>query len=116
MLNQESLSALAHFVLFLPVLQALREHFPDVHLALAGYPHAMRLARETGWVDETHSLDDPRFARLFAVDAQLGEEDRQFFAGWSLVVHYLHDPEDTVRDNLETTGCCLMDREGISVD
>ena len=96
--------ALGDFVLTLPVLQALREEFPGTPIALGAYSWGRTLADMTGWVDETHSLDHPRFARLFALRPAWTDEDRDWWRKWSLVLHFLHDPEGSIPQNLEDEG------------
>lgn len=96
--------ALGDFILFLPVLQLLREEFPDAHITLGGYGPARTLGAASGYVDETLSLDDPLFARLFSFRPDWSGSDRTFWRQWPLVINYLYDPEGSVQANLEGEG------------
>jgi len=96
--------ALGDFVLFLPVLQSLREEFPDAHITLAGYGPARSLGAASGYVDATLTLDDPMFARLFSFRPEWSGSDRAHWKQWPLVINYLFDPEGSVHANLEGEG------------
>lgn len=88
--------ALGDFILTLPVLAALRSHFPGVRLELLAYPRYGALAQAAGLADAVASVESPAFARFFVPDAR---PDR-WFARFQLVVSYLHDPGGVLRANI----------------
>lgn len=96
--------AIGDFIMTLPVLQALREHWPEAHLELVGYPHIARLAVAAGLVDRLRSLDEVAMARFFADRPEFSDEQRAFISSFHVVLSYLHDPEGLVRENLLRAG------------
>ena len=100
--------AIGDFIVTLPVISALRERWPDGHLELIGYPHAGRLAMEAGLINRFRSLDEARVARLFAWNMVVDEHDQQYFASFDIVINFLHDPGDTLPENLKRLGVRLL--------
>jgi heptosyltransferase-2 len=96
--------AIGDFVLTLPVLQALREQWPDSHIEVAGYPHIAILAQAGGWADRIVSLHSAHFARFYSLRPALGEELAGYVRSFDLVVSFLHDTDGVVRRNLLSTG------------
>jgi len=92
--------ALGDFILTLPVFAALRANFPDTCLEVLGYPHIAGLALAGGLVDEVLSIEARALAGFFAkggtLDGALGER----FAGASIILSYLYDPDLIFRENV----------------
>ncbi|MBU0676598.1 MAG: glycosyltransferase family 9 protein [Verrucomicrobia bacterium] len=96
--------AIGDFIVTLPVLQALRERWPDCHIELVGYPHVAGLALAAGLVSEVKSLDATGMARFFASKPVFTAEQADYIRSFDLVFTYLHDPDGLVKENLETAG------------
>ncbi len=92
--------AIGDFILTLPVLAALRHHYPDARLAVLGRPHTADLALEGGLADEVRSIEDRRLTGFFVRDGNLHPEFASFFARFDLVVSYLYDPDGVFRTKL----------------
>ena len=100
--------ALGDFILTLPALQKLRARWPDAHIELVGYPHIADLAVAGGLVDRVVSLDKAEMARFFARAPRFTEEQRAYVKSFDVILSYLHDPDETVRQNLLAAGAAQV--------
>ncbi|MDD5348487.1 MAG: hypothetical protein PHT59_07730, partial [Candidatus Omnitrophica bacterium] len=96
--------ALGDFIFTLPALAALRQRWPDAYIELVGYPHIANLALAGGLVDHVESLDRAETARFFAWTPAFSAEQADHIASFDLVINYLHDPDGSVRRNLQAAG------------
>lgn len=96
--------AVGDFILTLPAIRLVREQLPENHLTVLGYPAITELAKVTGLVDETRSLEDARLAHFFNPQGKLDPDWCDFFAGFDVVVSYLFDPDGFFAGNLERAG------------
>jgi heptosyltransferase III len=92
--------AIGDFVLTLPVLAALRQHFPQCHLEVLGYPHISKLALQSGLADHTRSIESGALARFFASGTDLDETWAAYFAQFALILSYLYDPDAFFQSNV----------------
>jgi heptosyltransferase-3 len=92
--------AIGDFILTLPVLAALREHFPETHLEVLGYPHIAELALAGGLVDRLQSIDARPLAGFFARNGILGERLSDYFASFAVIISYLYDPDRIFQANV----------------
>lgn len=96
--------ALGDFIVTLPVFAALRRRWPRAHIELVGYPHIAELARLGGLVDSVASLHAARIARFFGLRPEIPDEQRAYIRSFDLIFNFFHDPDETVKLNLETAG------------
>lgn len=96
--------AIGDFVLTLPALRALRDRWPDAYIELLGYPHVANLALACGLADHVDSLDRAGVARFFSLVPSFSDEQVEYIRSFDLIVSFLHDPGDIVRDNLRAAG------------
>jgi len=96
--------AVGDFILTLPALQALRRHWPEASIELAGYPGIAELARLGGLVDTVVSLHQARIAGLYALHGPLDRNLHAFLSPFDRIVAYLHDPDGSVMRNLRESG------------
>lgn len=96
--------AVGDFILTLPVLQTLRETWPEARIELAGYPEIAGLAQLAGWADRVVSLHQARIARLYTLKGPLDSELREYLRAFDRIVACLHDPEGSVARNLGESG------------
>jgi heptosyltransferase-2 len=96
--------AIGDFVLSLPVFQLLRRQWPTAYIEVLGYPHIARLALLPGLVDHVTSLDGAHVARLFAAHSQIPPDQQAHIQAFQVVISFLYDPDDTVRQNLLAAG------------
>lgn len=96
--------ALGDFIVTLPVLSALRNRWPNAYIELIGYPYIAELAKIAGLVDHVTSLHGAGIARFFALRPEIPDAQRAHLRSFELVFNFFHDPDETVRINLETGG------------
>lgn len=96
--------AIGDFLVTLPVLETLRRRWPRSHIELLGYPHVAELARLAGLADVVRSLDEAGVARLFSLRPEFTPEQLRYFRAFDLILSFLHDPGETVRENLLAAG------------
>lgn len=80
--------AIGDLILTLPVLQALRDRWPDCEIELVGYPRTNALVESAGLADKTHSLDRAGIAQLYIPDVDLPLEMARWLHGFSLAIHF----------------------------
>lgn len=100
--------AIGDFILTLPVLQALREQWPDSYIEIVGYPHIATLALAARLADRVESLDRAGMARFFTPTPTFTEEQAAHVRSFDVVFTYLHDPTEAVRDNLRSAGAQMV--------
>ncbi len=96
--------AIGDFVLTLPAIRLLAEDLPEAELEIMGYAPIIALAQAGGYARRTRSIEYGAMASFFANGAKLDEELCRYFAGFSVVVSYLYDPDHHFRDNLRRAG------------
>jgi heptosyltransferase-3 len=92
--------AIGDFVLTLPVLAALRRHFPQAEIEVLGYPRIAALALAGGLADQVYSIEAPALCRYFVRDQELDAKGADYFARFDTIISYLYDPEGIVRANI----------------
>lgn len=92
--------AIGDFILTLPAIAALRQHFPDAYLEVLGYPHIAQLALAGGLVDRVESIGARALAGFFARGGELAEELVDYFSEFDLIISYLYDPDQIFRTNV----------------
>ena len=96
--------AIGDFILTLPAIKLLRDTIPDCHLEVLGYPDIIQLAVAGGLADASRSLEHRSMALLFVPGAQIDEALANWLKSFNLVVSYLYDPDDHLRDNMARIG------------
>lgn len=96
--------AIGDFILTLPAIRLLRDNIPGAHIEILGYKPIIELALAAEIADSTRSLEHAAMARLFVPRAELGDELRDYLLSFNLIVSYLFDPDNILRDNMEATG------------
>lgn len=92
--------AIGDFILTLPAIAALRQHFPDAYLEVLGYPHIAQLAVAGGLADRVESIGARALAGFFARGGELAEELVDYFSEFDLIISYLYDPDQIFRTNV----------------
>jgi heptosyltransferase III len=96
--------AIGDFVLTLPVIKALRDAHPHAHIEILGYKHIAALVENRFYADAVRSIEYAPFSRLFAKDAELSSELRDYFGSFDFVISYLYDPDEICLTNLKRCG------------
>lgn len=96
--------AIGDFILTLPALAALRARWPDAYIEIFGYPHVADLAVAAGLADRVESLDRAGMAKFFTPTPTFTDEQSAHIRSFDIVISYLRDPDDHVRDNLRAAG------------
>src|SRR6185295_7274427 len=92
--------AIGDFILTLPVLAALRQHFPRARLELLGYPHIARLALAAGLADDVRSIEARPLAGFFARNGELAPPLQELFSTFAIILSYLYDPDGVFQQNV----------------
>ena len=96
--------AIGDFIVTLPVLQALRAHWPRASIEIWGYPHIAQLAVAAGLAQSVVSLDRAEMSRFFVPEPSFTDAQVAAVRSFDLVFNYLHDPVGQVRSNLLLAG------------
>ena len=92
--------AIGDFILTLPAIAALRQAFPSAHIEVLGYSHIVELAVAGGLADQARSIDARPLAAFFARNGELGEDMRDYFSEFDLIISYLYDPDMIFQTNV----------------
>jgi heptosyltransferase-3 len=92
--------ALGDFILTLPVLAALRRHFPAHALEILGYESVASLAVAAELADRVSALESPALAGFFVRDGSWPAKAADYFAGFELIISYVFDPEKIFQSNV----------------
>lgn len=92
--------AIGDFVLTLPVLAALREHWPQTRLEVLGCSHIAQLAVAGGLAAAVRSIEAPSLAGFFAPKGSLEQGWKDYFGSFVAILSYLYDPEGTFQENV----------------
>lgn len=92
--------AIGDFILTLPVLAALRARFPQIRLAVLGYPHIAQLALAGGLADEVRPIEARELAAFFNARAEPPADLAAFFADCAVILSYLYDPDRIFEENV----------------
>jgi len=95
--------ALGDFLLTLPAIRLLHEGL-DADVEILGYEPFLGLAKDACLATATRSMEHAALSLFFVPGAELDEEWQAYFAGFSVVISYLYDPDDYFADNLEKAG------------
>jgi len=93
--------AIGDFIVTLPVLTALRHHFPGTHIEVLGYPRIAQLALAGGLADAVRSIESREFAGFFSRGGPLDQGLEDYFASFSLILSYLYDPDLFFEQNVK---------------
>jgi ADP-heptose:LPS heptosyltransferase len=85
--------AIGDFILTLPALAALRQHFPEAIVEVLGYPHIVHLAVAGGLVDDVKAIEARGLASFFARGGTLDPALAEYFSTFNLIISYLYDPD-----------------------
>ena len=96
--------AIGDFILTLPAIKLLRDHFPQAHLEILGYQHIIALAEKRFYADAIHSIEYGALAGFFAKDTVLSLKLVAYFGGFDVIVSYLFDPDGIFETNLKRCG------------
>lgn len=86
------------FILTLPALAALRQRFPHEPIEILGYPAIAGLAVAGGLAQRVCSIESRKLTGFFAREGT--KEASAYFAGFDLIISYLHDPEGIFQSNV----------------
>jgi heptosyltransferase-3 len=87
--------ALGDFIVTLPALALLRQHWPAARLELAGNVTAASLALDAGLLDRAHSQHESRWSALYS-SAPLPPTFAAELATFDLVLNFWPDPDQTL--------------------
>lgn len=92
--------AVGDFIVTLPVLAALRSHFPQTRLEVLAYPQVATLAVRARLAHEAHAIESRPLAGFFARKGVLDPQESERFSRCDVIFSYLYDPDGIFRENL----------------
>lgn len=93
--------ALGDFILALPVLKNLKDHFPHAKVVILGYPRILELVEGHFYADQVLSIDQKGMATFFVQNGFLDYTLSEFFKRFDLVVVFGKDQGGTLLRNLK---------------
>lgn len=96
--------AIGDFIMTLPALGALREHWPAATIEVLGYPRVADLVCGRYYVDATRSIEAKPLAGFFIPNAVLDPDLRDYFGSFQVVLSYLFDPDEVFAGNVRRCG------------
>lgn len=99
--------ALGDFILTLPALRLLREHWPSAKIELVGNAYAAELALQSGILDTAYSQHEARWSSLFN-QAPLPSSLASWFEAFDLIVSYWPDVDGTIRRHFVSRGAAFI--------
>ena len=96
--------AIGDFIVTLPVLQAVRNRWPDSYIEVVGYPRVARLSLWGGLANKVDSLDRAQIATFFSRKPAFTLEQIAHVRSFDIIFLYLNDPDGLVRENLALAG------------
>jgi heptosyltransferase III len=96
--------ALGDFILTLPAIRALRQHWPLAVIELIGHPGLAEPAVVAGLINRVRSLDASGMAQWFVPCRVWPEQTRKDIASFDLILSYLGDAGGVVQANLRLAG------------
>ncbi len=96
--------AIGDFIVTLPILSAVRNHWPDGRLEIIGQQNVIPLSLINGLADACWPLDSRLMAEFFVKEGKLDLNMKAVFAGSRYVISYLHDPESVFAENVSRCG------------
>ncbi len=96
--------ALGDFILTLPALQALRRRWPGVFVEWLGRPRVAVLGTIVGLIQRLRDLESASMAAWFQPHGDWPAAEREYLAGFDLVLSYQHDPDGAFREALRRNG------------
>ena len=100
--------AIGDFVLTLPAIKLLRDHFPGTHLEILGSKHIAALAEKRFYADAIRSLDSMSLARSFARNSEPPSELADYFARFDLILSYLFDSDKIFETNVRQCAATFL--------
>ena len=93
--------AIGDFILTLPVLDALRETYPNAVVGCLAPAGLGELALTAGLADEIQDLDGREWAGFFVSEGSLDSNMVKWLSQFDLVVSFLHDPDQVWAGNIK---------------
>jgi heptosyltransferase-2 len=92
---------LGDFILILPVLAALRHHWPTAEVELLSNPEMGELAKNSRYAESVRSIHDSKVATLFSDHPPDSQRDIvRYLKGFDLVISFLHDRNGRLEENI----------------
>jgi ADP-heptose:LPS heptosyltransferase len=92
--------ALGDCLLMLPVLAALRTHFPRAHIEVMGHPRRWEWVLGRGLVDAVHAIERPGMHLLFCEAAEVPHSLKTFLQAFDVILSYRPDADGVFTRNL----------------
>lgn len=91
--------AIGDFIVTVPALQALRNHWHDCTLELVCKDQISELVKVTGIAERTISLDRAEIAQLYSPLFDVKSKIADYIRSFDIIVCYLYDPDKVLQNN-----------------
>jgi ADP-heptose:LPS heptosyltransferase len=108
--------AIGDFILTLAALKALRDAYPQAHIAILGYKHIAALAENRFYAQAIRSIEYGPMSGFFARGSGLSPEITSYFSSFDLIISYLYDPDGIFENNLRRCGVRQIVRGPAKID
>jgi ADP-heptose:LPS heptosyltransferase len=92
------------FILCLPALGSVRQHYPGAWVELMGYPRVLQLVEGRYYVDSGRSVDEVGLGSFYMRDGDLDEVAFRYFAGFDRAFIFMSDRSGVFSANVRRTG------------
>jgi len=93
--------ALGDFIVTLPTLRLLRQHWPGAHIESLGHLHISEIALKRYYLDDVRSVNHGPLSAFFTPRAVLDPAWMDYIGDFDLVLSYFYDPDGLFLTNLE---------------
>ncbi|MCF6149932.1 MAG: glycosyltransferase family 9 protein [Candidatus Kuenenia sp.] len=97
-------SAIGDIIITLPTLHALRNHIPNSHIEIMGYPSYLELVHGRFYADTISRFDHPDISILLRKDARIPDSLRERFSKFDLIIAFIADRDKIFSENLQASG------------
>jgi ADP-heptose:LPS heptosyltransferase len=96
--------AIGDTLLTFPVIMALKEQYPQVHITFVGNRAVLPLAQAWGVANELFDYEDVQWGSLFSTAEIYAPAMSHLLQRTDMAICWLHDPDGVVKQNLLTAG------------
>jgi len=93
--------ALGDFIVTMPTMRLVRQHWPDAHIEVLGHPHHAEIALDRFYLNGVRSVERGPMSAFFMPRAVLDPAWMDYIESFDLVLSYFYDPDELFLINLQ---------------